>query len=131
MKLIKTNRMYVKLSLVAFAAIFSVTTVMAQHGHYRHGHLCTAAYRRPVVNTVVVRPAVINHVSNRFSKKDRMDMAIGWLKNNDKPLTVRKYSNITGLTTDAAEAELDAFALDRRNPIKVMKNGKKKVYTLG
>lgn len=123
--------MYVKLSLVAFAAIFSITTAMAQYGHYRRGHLCTAAYRRPVVNTVVVRPAVINHVSNRFSKKDRLDMAIGWLKNNDKPLTVRKYSNITGLTTDAAEAELDAFALDRRNPIKVMKNGKKKVYTLG
>ena len=37
---------------------------------------------------------------------------------------------MTGLTNAMAEAELDAFAINKNNPIKVIKDGKKKLYVI-
>ena len=56
-------------------------------------------------------------------------MALAYLKNN-KSLSISKYSKITGLTNATAEAELDAFAVNKQNPIKMILNGKKKLYVV-
>ncbi len=56
-------------------------------------------------------------------------MALKYLRNN-KTLSISKYSKITGLTRATAEAELDAFAVSKTNPIKLIFNGKKKLYVI-
>ena len=56
-------------------------------------------------------------------------MALAYLKSN-KVLSISKYSKMTGLTTSMAEAELDAFAINKGNPIKMVVNGKKKLYVI-
>ena len=86
-------------------------------------------YYRPIVTTVVTRPAVITHISNRLSKKDRLEMALAYLKGN-KSLSISKYSKMTGLTNAMAEAELDAFSVNKNNPIRMVKDGKKKLYVV-
>ena len=100
------------------------TTAFAQHRRYSHLH--PYMYYRPTVVTVVNRPAVTTHISNRMSKKDRLEMALAYIKNN-KALSISKYCKMTGLTKATAEAELDAFANSKSNPIKVVLNGKKKL----
>ena len=112
-----------KATLIAITMLIS-TTAFAQHRHYGHVHPYTY---RPAVVTVVNRPAVTTHISNRLSKKDRLDMALAYLKNN-KSLSISKYSKMTGLTKATAEAELDAFAFSNSSPIKIIMNGKKKLY---
>ena len=107
-------------------AILVGATAFAQHRHYRYAH---PAICRPAVVTVVNRPAVTTRVSNRLSKKDRLDMALAYLKSN-KSLSISKYSKMTGLAKATAEAELDAFAVSKDNPIKMVQNGKKKLYVV-
>ncbi len=114
-----------KATLIAITLLLS-TTAFAQHRH--HGHVHPYIYR-PAVVRVVNRPAVTTHVSNRLSKKDRLDMALAYLHNN-KSLSISKYSKMTGLTKATAEAELDAFAISKSNPIKMVMNGKKKLYVV-
>ena len=113
--------------VIAMMALVS-TTATAQYRHYGHFHHY-GLYHRPVIATVVTRPAVTTHISNRLSKKDRLEMALAYLHNN-KTLTISKYSKMTGLNNAMAEAELDAFVANKKNPIRVMFNGKKKLYVL-
>lgn len=120
----KTN---IKKSTFMAIALMLGTSAFAQHRLYRHVH--HYANYRPAVVTVVNRPAVTTHISNRLSKKDRFDMALAYLKNNNS-LSISKYSKMTGLTKDMAEAELDAFAVSKNNPIKMIMNGKKKLYVI-
>ncbi len=115
-----------KAMLVAITMLIG-TTAFAQRGYYRHVH--PYSYYRPAVVTVVNRPAVTSHISNRLSKKDRLNMAIAYLKSN-KTLSISKYGKMTGLTKATAEAELDAFAFSKSNPIKMVMNGKKKLYVV-
>ncbi len=56
-------------------------------------------------------------------------MALAYLNNNQR-LTVKQYAKITSLNKDAAEAELDAFVLDRNIPIQSIVEGKKKFYIM-
>ena len=104
------------------------TTSFAQRRHYCH--MRHYGYCRPVVTTIVTRPAVTTHISNRLSKQDRLEMALAYLKNNPK-LTISKYASMTGFTKATAEAELDAFAVSKKNPIRKVVSGKKKYYVLG
>ena len=113
--------------LIAMMALVS-TTATAQYRHYGHFHHY-GLYHRPVIATVVTRPAVTTHISNRLSKKDRLEMALAYLHNN-KTLSISKYSKMTGLNSNMAEVELDAFVANKKNPIRVMFNGKKKLYVL-
>lgn len=55
-------------------------------------------------------------------------MAVAYLEHNQY-LSVKKYAKMTGLSKDMAEAELDAFACDKRNPVTLVISGKKKLYT--
>ena len=87
-------------------------------------------YSRPHrVVTVVTRPTVTVHVSNRFTQKERFRMAMAYLKDHEY-LTVKRYARMTELSKAAAKAELDAFADDRDKPIEAVIRGKKEVYIL-
>ena len=54
-------------------------------------------------------------------------MAIAYLETH-KHLGIRQYAKMTGLSMAAAEAELDAFAMDKKKPVQLIIRGKKKVY---
>ena len=127
MKTIKSMKKGLVLAMMAMMAM-GRTTASAQFRHYGRLHY-HGGYYRPIVTTIVTRPVTTTHISNRLSKKDRLEMALAYLRNN-KTLTVSKYCKITGLNSSMAEAELDAFAANKKNPIKVVFNGKKKLYVL-
>lgn len=127
MKTIKNMKKGLVLAMMAMMAM-GCTTASAQFRHYGRLHY-HGGYCRPIVTTIVTRPVTTTHISNRLSKKDRLEMALAHLRNN-KTLTVSKYCKITGLNSSMAEAELDAFAANKKNPIKVVFNGKKKLYVL-
>ncbi len=118
----KTMMNIKKAMLVGMMALMG-TTGFAQRRHHVHPH----SYYRPAVVTVVNRPAIT--ASNRLSKKDRLDMALAYLRSN-KTLSISKYSKMTGLARATAEAELDAFAVSKATPIKMVVNGKKKLYVV-
>lgn len=115
-----------KVSLVVLMIIVTI----AVSAHPRHSRRVShIGYRRPAVVRVVTTPAVTKHVSNRFSKNDRLDMVLAYL-NNHKALSISKYRKMTGLTKATAEAELDAFAVSKNNPIKMIVSGKQKLYVI-
>lgn len=123
MKTIMSIRTWALISMMALTG----TVASAQH---RHGnHIYYRGFHRPVVTSIVKRPAVTTHISNRLSKQDKLDMALAYLRNN-AALTIQQYSKMTGLTKATAEAELDAFAVSKRTSIKMVTNGKKKYYVL-
>lgn len=115
-----------RVMLTAVMAL-ACTAAFAQRRH--HVYAPHRAYARPAVVTVVTRPAVSTRVSNRLSRQDRLDIALAYLANN-RYLKISKYSKMTGLSKDVAEAELDAFAASDDNPIKVVIDGRKKRYTI-
>lgn len=106
-----------KAGLLAIAMILVCGSAHAQHWHYRPNRIVT----------VVVQPDVISHVSNRFNQKERFAMAIVYLETHEH-LTIRQYAKMTHLNMASAEAELDAFSIDKKKPIQLVIRGKKKVY---
>lgn len=105
--------------MMIIVIVLSCGTANAQRWH---------RYHRPYrMVTVVTRPAVTVHVSNRFTQKERFRMAMAYLKNHAY-LTVKKYAKMTELSKMAAEAELDAFVADKDKHIAAVMRGKKKVY---
>lgn len=113
-----------KVMLIAMLALFA-TTSFARHRHCGSAH--HHSNHRPAVVVVVSRPSVTARTINRTNKKDRLEMALAYLKSH-KSLSVSAYRKMTGLTNAMAEAELDAFAFSRSNPIKLVMDGKKKLY---
>lgn len=108
-----------KIAVVTIALALVCGTVNAQHWRWHH--------RPHRVVTVVSRPAVTVHISHRFSQKERLAMVIAYFETHEY-LTIKEYAKMTRLTKAAAEAELDAFAMDKNKPVKVVIRGKKKVY---
>lgn len=108
-----------KTAILVIAVALVCGTANAQHWrqHY-HPHR---------VATVVVRPGITSHVSNRFNQKERLAMAVAYLQTH-KHLTINQYAKMTQLSSASAEAELDAFAMDKKKPIQLVTRGKKKVY---
>ena len=82
-------------------------------------HYSSAVSRKNVNKYIIVY---------RFTKKERLSLAIEYLKRNDC-ITVRTYSKITGLNRTAAELELRSFANAPDSQIKVWKNGKNVLFT--
>ena len=118
--------------MVVAAMFFACGSANAQrwHRHGYHGHVVHAACMAyPTHVTVVAKPAVTTHISNRLNQKERFNMAMAYLKSNGS-LTVKQYSKMTGLTKETAKAELDAFAADKSKPIVSTYNGKKQIYLL-
>lgn len=114
-------------SLTVILMLTCSVCAFAQHRgiHHYHFHHYHGAYFMPGHTKTVT----VSRTTNRFSKKDRLEMAIAYLKNN-KALSISKYSKMTGLTSATAEAELDAFSACRNNRIAMVMNGKKKMYVL-
>ena len=108
-----------KAGILAIAMILVCGSANAQHWH--------RYYRPNRVVTVVVQPDVVSHVSNRFNQKERLAMAIAYLETHEH-LTIRQYAKMTHLSMASAEAELDAFAIDKKKPIRLVIRGKKKMY---
>lgn len=108
-----------KTGILVIAMALVCGTANAQHWH-RHN-------RPDRVVAVVVRPDVTSHVSNRFNQKERLAMAIAYLETH-RYLTIKQYAKMTQLNKASAEAELDAFAMDKKKPIQLVIRGKKKVY---
>lgn len=85
---------------------------------------------RPMrVTKVVSHPVVVSRTTNRLNQSDRLEMTIAYIKSHGS-INAKQYSKITGLNKATAEAELDAFATRRCNPIVIQFNGKKKTYVL-
>ena len=102
---------------IAMILVCGVANAQHWHRHYRPNH----------VVTIVVQPDVISHVSNRFNQKERLAMVIAYLETHGY-LTIRQYAKMTHLSMASAGAELDAFVMDKKKPIRLVIKGKKKVY---
>lgn len=115
----------------ALAAIFMLSGPASaeargpyRHRGWHHGSFVTAAV--PSYRTVrVERTTTII----RTSRQERKLMALAYIKKNGY-ITVSKYRGFTGLDRQFAEAELDSFTLDRKDPLFRSMKGKKIVYTL-
>ena len=104
--------------IMVLMALYCIAAAEAQH--YRGAH-------RPIF--INPRPVHVTKVTNRLSQTDRLEMAITYIKSHGS-INAKQYSGITGLKKATAEAELDAFASRRSNPIVTHFNGKKKVYII-
>ena len=93
-------------------------TFRPHHSHHYRPH-----------TTIVVTPPKAKITHNHLSHTDRLKMAISYLRSN-KYLKVKKYAKMTGLSTEMAETELNAFAMDSNIPITFSMQGKKKTYIL-
>lgn len=115
----------------ALAAIFMLSGPASAEarGPYRHRgwhHRSYVAATVPSYRTVrVERTSTIIQTS----RQERKLMALAYIKKNGY-LTVSKYRGFTGLDSQFAEAELDSFTLDRKDPLFRTKKGNKVVYTL-
>lgn len=123
----KTETMSTKIKIKALVILGIMATSYSQANVQRH-HI-----QRPARVVVVPMPkphhVVSSQVSNHFNRKERLAMAIAYLINNRK-ITAKQYARITSLYKVAAETELDAFALDRKTPIRAIIEGKNKIYVM-
>lgn len=122
----KTIRKLKREILVGFMALIGAT-VFAQRVH--NGHNLRHGHNSPFVTTVVTRPVVTTKVSSKLSKNERLNMALAYLRTHSR-LSVSKYSNLTGLGKLKAKAELDAFAMSKKIPIRMVVKCKRKYYIL-
>lgn len=115
----------------ALAAIFMLSGPASAEarGPYRHRgwhHRSYVTATVPSYRTVrVERTTTIIQTS----RQERKLMALAYIKKNGY-LTVSKYCGFTGFDSQFAEAELDSFTLDRKDPLFRSMKGKKIVYTL-
>lgn len=116
----------------ALAAIFMLSGPASAEarGPYRHRgwhHRSYVTATVPSYRTVRVEQRTTTIIQT--SRQERKLMALAYIKKNGY-LTVSKYCGFTGLDSQFAEAELDSFTLDRKDPFFRSMKGKKMVYTL-
>lgn len=110
----------------ALAAIFMLSGPASAEarGPYRHRgwhHRSYVTATVPSYRTVrVERTTTIIQTS----RQERKLMALAYIKKNGY-LTVSKYCGFTGLDSQFAEAELDSFTLDRKDPFFRSMKGKR------
>ncbi len=108
------------------AALFAlVCTTSTAHRHVRplrsHG---VHVVMRP---HYAARPAVTVRINNRITQKERLGMAMAYIRKNGA-ISPKEYAKITGLQKKTAEAELESFAADKRKPIVATARNGKTVY---
>lgn len=117
---------------MAAMLMLSVSASAEARGPHRHGggygghHRCYATAVVPVARTVRRERTT---TVNKTSRPERKLMAVAYIQKNGY-LSVGKYCGFTGLGSKFAEAELDSFTLDRKNPLARTMRGKKVVYIL-
>lgn len=117
-----------KIGILLIAMVLTCGTADAQR-RYRHYNYHRYHYSPNRYVTFVTQPIVTSHVSNHFNQKERFAMVAAYLETHDY-LTIKQYANMTKLSKASAEAELDAFAMDKKS-IRLVFRGKKKVYIKG
>lgn len=124
-----TNKM-IRRGLTVMTLWLTLVPANAHRRHVTRGVIHPIArthiMARPVVYT---RPAVTMRITNRLSTKDRLNMALAYLHRNQY-LTAKEYAKLTGLDKKMAEAELNAFSMDKKNRIAIQTIDKKTLYTL-
>lgn len=116
--------------ILIFAALLALMCSTANtHRHY-HGHYQGLHYLYPHRVTTVIKTLPDKRVTvvSRVARKDRFDMAVAYLKANQY-MTVKQYAKVTGLKKDIAEAELNVFAQDALNPIKLVQGKKNFIFS--
>lgn len=117
---------------MAAMLMLSVSASAEARGPHSHGggygrhHRCYATAVVPTFRTLQVERKT---TVNKTSRPERKLMALAYIQKNGY-LSVGKYCGFTGLERRFAEAELDSFTLDRKDPLVRTENGKKVVYTL-
>ena len=114
--------------------MISVSVSAGPRGPHRHGggygmggyHGYWPAATFPTYRTLRVERST---TVCKTSRPERKQMAAAYIQKNGY-LSVSKYCGFTGLGSSFAEAELDAFTLDRKDPLVRTAQGKKVVYTL-
>ena len=112
--------------------LFQVSASAEARWPHRHGggygrhHGCYVTAIVPTFRTVQVERTT---TVNKTSRPERKLMAVAYIQKNGY-LSVSKYCGFTGLDSKFAEAELDSFTLDRRDPLARTMRGKKVVYIL-
>ena len=107
--------------------IFVIIAVMMCGGEVQARRRCII-HRTPVSHvTIVNRYAPGIKVVQRFNQKERWNMVVAYLKSHPC-INAKIYANITGLSKKVAEAELDAFTIDKNRNLVVNGVGKKKTY---
>lgn len=95
---------------------------------HRHHHGPRYRYTPRITTVIKVVPEKRATVATRLSKRDRLEMAIAYLRDHHD-MSVKQYSKMTGLKKRVAEAELNMFSQDVLNPIKPVP-GKKNLFYL-
>ena len=109
--------------------IFVIIAVMMCGGEVQARRRCII-HRTPVSHvTIVNRYAPGIKVVQRFNQKERWNMVVAYLKSHPC-INAKIYANITGLSKKMAEAELDAFTIDKNRNLVVSGVGRKKMYML-
>lgn len=113
--------------------MITVSATAGPRGPHRHGgfgrgghHGCWSAATFPAYRTLRVERST---TVCKTSRPERKQMAVAYIRKNGY-LSVSKYCGFTGLDSSFAEAELEAFTLDRKDPLVRTIQGKKVVYTL-
>ena len=106
--------------------LFLAMTSVGVSANARSGSRSHRCHPHRVI-TVVARPHIKSHVSNRFTSKERLAIVAAYLKHHTH-ISVKQYAKMTRLSKALAEAELDAFAMDKKGIIRVVVSGNKKVY---
>lgn len=98
-------------------------TIQAKHRHiYR-------VPARPIGFTVINQSSPLVTTVQRFTQKDRWNMVVAYLGTHTY-LSAKDYAKLTGLKKAVAEAELEAFSVDKKKKLSIIFIKKKKVYTL-
>ncbi len=108
------------------AALFAlVCTTSTAHRHVRplRSHMVRVAMHPHYA----ARPAVTVRISNHITQKERLDMALAYIRKNGA-ISPKKYAKITGLQKKTAEAELESFAADKSKPVVAADRNGKTVY---
>lgn len=92
-------------------------------------------YKVPAYAAGRYNVTVINHVVSpvktvqRMSSNERWNMIVSYLCKHTY-LSIKEYAGMTGLSKKIAEAELDAFTINKKYHLSMTIVGKKKMYTL-
>ena len=120
--------MNIKVKLFANAILLSLCFSQAYARRPLRHHNCRPA---PIVSVQapIHHYIAVSRTNNRFNQRERMAMALAFLKSHPY-LTVKDYEKMTSLRKEAAEAELEAFVMNRNIPIRSYLKGKKKYYVI-
>jgi hypothetical protein len=117
----------------AMAAMIMLTVPVTADadGPHRHGgrgryHGWHATAMAPAFRTVQVDRTTTAY---KTSRPERKQLALAYIQKNGY-LSLGKYCGFTNLDRRFAEAELDSFTLDKKDPLSRAMKGKKVVYIL-